>query len=422
MGCAPVFCHPKRLDIIPLEAVESQRAAYAAYFPINAVSLVADLELNLWNQALVSWVLVPLFVLIAVFVPATAPDCSSGFNNLTLLGVLVFTVHHLYAENVSWHAVKGLITPPESTVLASFGVFRRRRSHVMLGLLDALDNYTDICFPFIVRACGPDLTHAWSQAWQQSVTMSAPIFVNTINTLGFWGCAVVCSLSSIIAAGFVGLWSMWFELRYHQKMAANSSIAQRPRGEAFLTWAWAASLGMMPSVTMLCEAISEQKLWAFDPSKESRACMKARQDAVFGRASRASSLEAEVYDHEEHARVDSAARGHYLRLLIAKVFVGNVLALWLQSTFLALTVDADAFEARFKIVVSMALTCLTALSRCLLVTARVGWPAVPISAVILVFVAWSVLKVYYAYQCPQHLWNPMSGCVRLQGVPGFEGA
>lgn len=400
-----------------MEAIESHRATHVGYFPMSAVSLVADLETNLWSQALLSWVLVPLFVLLAASLPATAPTCSAGFNDFTLLGVLVFAVHHLYAEHMCWNAVKGLITPPESTVLASFGVLRRRRSHVVLGLLDALDNYTDICFPFIVRACGPELTYAWSQAWQQSVTLSAPLFVNTVDTLGFWGCALACSLASIFAAGFVGLWSMWTELRYHQRMAANSSLAQRPRGEAFLTWAWAASLGMMPSVTMLCEAISEQKKWAFDPSKEARVCMKARQDAVFGRASRASSLEAELYDHEEHARVDAAARGHYLRLLVAKVFVGNVLALWLQSTFLAMTIDADAAEARIKVVISMVLTCVTALSRCVLVTSRVGWPAVPISAVILLFIAWSVLKVYYAYHCPQHLWNPMSGCVSIPSMP-----
>jgi len=374
-----------------MEARVSRSAA--EYCAVNPVTTVQELEVHLWRQAILAWVVVPCYVFAAAGYAPLAPTCGTGFHDVTLVGLLLFEFYHLYAEGVAWNAVKALLTPPEASVLRSFGVFGRRRSHVVLGLLDFLDNYTDICFPFIARACGEELTDAWAMAWQQSGIAKAHIVESIITTLGFWGCAFVCSITSIFVAGIIGIWAMWSELQHHKRMVQQGFV-QRLGGEAFVTWAWAASLGMLPSVTMLCEAISEQRKWAFDPSKDSHRCTQARKDVAFGKLTREMAELAEINDHDEQAKVDSAARNHYIRLLLAKVFIGNVLALWFQSSFLALTFERDIPEARVKVILSMCLTIVSALVRCVLVTSKIGWPGIPISAAIVFFIVWSNFKVY----------------------------
>lgn len=384
------------------------------YAAVDPAGLIDELEAQLWRQAILTWVLVPAYVVISVLVPFTAPTCAGGFNDMALVGMVLLEAHHLYAESRAWRTVKSLLAPPEACVLRQLGVLRQRCLHVVLGILEALDNYTDWTFPFVARACGEILTTHWEKAWVKEPVVGH-LLAAGLHTVRFWGLALLFAALNLCITGWSGLWVMQRDTLQRKRSIKleDGNVWPRISGEVFIRWARSASIGIMPSVAMLCEAIADQRKWVFDGSKDAVEGTKARWALAMGKMSQDTAESLELQNFQEKAKVDEAAHDHYVRLLLAKVFLGNVMSLCLQGSFLALTWERNGYETKVKVLLSMAFTAVTALVRCVKVTSRIGWPGLAISLVIAALIGWTALQVYHAARCPDHVWDPSTGCVDL---------
>uniref|UniRef100_A0A7S2K917 Uncharacterized protein n=1 Tax=Zooxanthella nutricula TaxID=1333877 RepID=A0A7S2K917_9DINO len=173
---------------------------------------------------------------------------------------------------------------------------------------------------------------------------------------------------------------------------------------------------MMPSVALLCEAMADQRKYAYDDTKDTRRSTQARGEVVFGKLGSAEAKSMQVEDQVEGAKVAGAERLHFT-LLLCKIFVGNVLTLWLQASFLAHGFDLLGVEAQWKITISMTLSGATALVRCCQTAQKLGVQGCVVSSIILFFVVWTGMKVHYAYICPHHVWNLSTwSCVSRVGL------
>lgn len=382
---------------------------------MNAGQQMQIMESNFWNHALITWVVVPVFVVLQVYVPYLEPSCSEGFRDCTIFVVLAIEAHHIFAEQKCWTAAKALVTPPELSVLRHLGVLRHRSRFALLGILECLDLYTDLTFPFIARVCDENITEKWRHAWQQVPYLGKQLDA-FVSVSRFWGLALMCVSLNVLITGLLGLWRMRQQVLLRKHLLHIDDTTDdftRISGEVFFGWARSAETAMMPSVAMLCEEMASQKRWKFDPSKDASAATKGRERYTLGKMDLKELEMSEVQDLEEKERVDAAGKFHFTLLLFIKVFIGNVLSLWLQGSFLALTFDVTENEAKVKIIASMVISAVQATVRCIHASDQLGLFGCLSSGFIMFFVGWSFTKVYFAYSCKDHLWNLTSGCVKL---------
>eukprot|EP00439_Symbiodinium_sp_Y106_P045417 s3472_g5.t1 len=158
-----------------------------------------------------------------------------------------------------------------------------------------------------------------------------------------------------------------------------------------------------------------QKRWVFDTTKLSvtARATQAREDYEFGKVTSRDLQQSELHAVQEEERVQEEEESHIALVLLSKVLVGNVMALWLQGSF-ALTYQ-DSFNdmslATVKLLISMVISAAQAALRCWRASCRLGVGGAWMSVMVMSFVFWSFLKVYYAKVCPYHLWNLTTGCV-----------
>jgi len=334
--------------------------------------------------------------------------CADGYPDWTLLFVLALEAHHIWAESHAWAAAKNLVTPPERTIMQHFGVFRWRRRMVLLGVLAEIDTYTDLTFPLLAKACDSELTAHWERAWIE-VPVLGPTTVSLVHHLRFWGVAAVFVFLNVLLTGFGGLFRMAQEMYSSPQDAVDTDHGVH--GVAFLVWAKAAEVAAMPSVAMLCTEMAAQKRYIFDEDAEG--ATEARQEAALGKLDYQTALEREQIDREAKEQLDAEEQCYFVSVIIVKTFIGNMLQLWLQASFFALTFDSTGAKAKYKVIASMAISALQAMVSSYNAISRLSGFGAVMAGLLWAFLAWVAAKMYYSYRCPDHLWNLTSGCVYM---------
>jgi len=393
------------------------------YEPDDAPGTIATLEQQCLRNAVVTWVVLPVWVVINACVTAWTFVCTAGFHDLTLLALVAIEVHHIYAEVCAWAAVKALLAPREIGVLRQLGVLRMRRRLVVLGVLEMLDLYTDLVFPFLARACMQehgDVTQQWREAWRQ-VPVVGIVVAQVVKWLSFWGCSLFLTVGKVMLIGGVGIGQMFHHMRMRERQVdftASGGRCPRISGEVFVTWADSAQTAMMPSVAHLCEEIALQRQYKLDlqghgGSKDVRKAMEARFNSAFGKTTREMAAQLEIQDIREQEHIREVAAFEYVLMLIMTVFVGNVLQLWLQSSFFSLRFNEMGMKAKCKVLISMALSLSVALAHLKDGVQRGGTCGCMLSLFIFALLLLCCAKVYFVYHCPSHVWNLTTGCVEL---------
>jgi len=363
--------------------------------------------------ALVQWLITPL-----------RPTCEGGYSNWAFLVVAVVIGSSVAAESRAWAAVKSLLTRPERTIMYQLGVLQKHRRLVLLGIIEALDVYTDLMFPFVAYTCD-ELTDKWLQAWE--VVPGVGVFaVKILKQLRFWGVSSI-SIGVVCLAGIAGIFRMKLFSDDYQQNGINGVHAASGRkpekggacrltGEEFFSLARFAETAAMPSVAEICEEMAEQRRWVFDAKESNQGAIgtaKAREDYVLGKGTRLAVELAELQDQEEQERVDSAKQMYFILLLLGKTLIGNALQLWLQASFFELAFEDMETQARYKILAGMAMTALQVCARCSDALGKLGCLGIGFTALNLSIVIWGGAKVYYAYKCPSHVWNLTTSCVNI---------
>lgn len=371
-------------------------------------------------HALLLWVGMPVCLAAQNLIPPLRPTCVSGFSNWSFLLLLLVEAHHIYQERKAWTAVRDLITPPELSVMRQLGILRMRLRHVILGILEDVDLYMDFAFPFVALACDRDdpsnpMTEHWAEAWRQ-VPILGHFLAKIVLRVRFWGVAFFFAGLNVAVCGLLRLASMSRDARSRETETNRNTGEFRLSGSIYFMWARAAETAMMPSVAGLCEEMALQKRWVFDTTKLSvtARATQAREDYEFGKVTSRDLQQSELHAVQEEERVQEEEESHVALVLLSKVLVGNVMALWLQGSFVALTYQ-DSFNdmslATVKLLISMVISAAQAALRCWRASCRLGVGGAWMSVMVMSFVFWSFLKVYYAKVCPYHLWNLTTGCV-----------
>jgi hypothetical protein len=122
-----------------------------------------------------------------------------------------------------------------------------------------------------------------------------------------------------------------------------------------------------------------------------------------------------------------------LLVVLNRVVFENLLQLWIQSSYFSFSFELMNHEARIKAIMSIGLglaVCMSKLIPLLLafLSTEVGRPdafmcrdgpqlfvfawAVLLAWIFcLLVVLWVAAKVYFAFQCPSHIWNVICGCI-----------
>lgn len=393
----------------------SKVQASTIYEPLDLVGIVQRLQSTVFALGIVTWIAVPLYCLSQLMVPLIQPTCSKGFDNLTLIGVALYEAFYIYSEGVAWVSTKQLLAPPEITILKGYGVLRKRRSYVALGIIESLDLYTDVCFPFIAHACHANLSTKFRHTWL-TVPLIGKAVAALVDVIRFWGFCLLFASTNVIISGFFGLYQMQ---KTHQQVQSNMQAKDRQRisGETFFYWAMAAETANLPSVGMLSEEIAAMNKYQMDVKKDTAAAAVARDKFRHGKATAEDAMYAETVHAEEEAKVTAAGRRHYIILMLVKVIVGNAFQLWMQSSFFGLTFEVTGTEARVKIIISMLLSTITILVRMKMVVPKMGAVGLPLAGLSMFLVVWAGAKIFFAYKCEHHVWNLSTfACVDMSEV------
>ena len=132
--------------------------------------------------------------------PSWRASCEKGFSNFSLVLLIVVGLHHLYSENCAYTALTSLLSQPEMVIMRHFGVVRRRKYLVAVGICEAFLLFTDVTFPFVARECDDILTENWKTAWRD-VPMVGDFAVKMLSKLRFWGFALLSSATGILVNG-----------------------------------------------------------------------------------------------------------------------------------------------------------------------------------------------------------------------------
>lgn len=396
------------------------------YAPVDPTRLIPDLELHFLRHALVIWGLLPLFSLLQLVVEPLYPSCETGYSNLAYAGLVLVEIHHIYTEQKSWTMAKQLLTQPEMIVASQLGALRQRRFLVLLSLVSDWDVYNDVTFPMLAHSCGAEVTGRWLHSWRRAQVPPAlrDLVVFLSQHLRFWGLALFLAVLEVAVSGVFGLALLANHAiqgghEFRQPMQTAKMIDQsenRIGGEEFHGLAHGAETANLHSVANLCRMMAAQKEYSFERSaSKDEARLKAMNDRDKGKMESTIVESIEYWDQQEQSRVRKASFRYTIVLLVSKVFLGNVIQLWLQASFLALAFTELGSTARCKICISLVVSSFQALVRCHSVACAGGLVGTVITLVIVMFVVWTGLKVFFAFTCKDHIWNISGGCVSLDG-------
>lgn len=363
-------------------------------------AIISDLQTNFFRAAFAAWVLLPLGIVAWEWAaPSWRASCEKGFSNFSLVLLIMVGLHHLYSESCAYTALTSLLSQPEMVIMRHFGVVRRRKYLVAVGMCEAFLLFTDVTFPFVARECDDILTENWKTAWRD-VPMVGDFAVKMVEKLRFWGFALLCSATGILVNGVLGLLCMPF-------WRSKDSVS----GTDFVAWARAAETSMMPSVALLAEEMANQKRYVVD-YKDNPAARKARSDFIYGRLDADTATMFEDFNQKLADHLHLVESFHFLTLLLLKIFVGRCLQLWIQASFLAMAFHSEGAGAKDKVVVSCIVSALILLHRAAHGVKALGCTGLPVLILIIGFLIWSGAKVAFAFICEEHLWNLTTGCVK----------
>ena len=110
----------------------------------------------------------------------------------------------------------------------------------------------------------------------------------------------------------------------------------------------------------------------------------------------------------------------FLVISVTKVFCENILQLILQTSFFALVFDYLSVWGKLKVLFSISTGLFSATQKtldpkaCLCILSPFSFFCNPVflsHLLALACIAWSICKLYFAFQCDSHLWNFTTGCV-----------
>eukprot|EP00929_Paragymnodinium_shiwhaense_P030354 TRINITY_DN17227_c0_g1_i2.p1 TRINITY_DN17227_c0_g1~~TRINITY_DN17227_c0_g1_i2.p1 ORF type:complete len:421 (+),score=31.18 TRINITY_DN17227_c0_g1_i2:152-1414(+) len=230
----------------------------------------------------------------------------------------------------------------------------------LLSALDHMDSFTDGIFPIQAAACDVHLTDQFARSFAHS---NMPFLAPLIVMLRFWGVAAL--------------------------VLSAATLTQQ---------------------AALCASSAD---WAADT-------------ACFGKVAKLA---------HPHPFLEPLNRN--LPMFFVRVLIENVPQLWLQASFFALTFENNSVVGRFKTVASLGIGVVAALGKVVgnaialapevREEATEGEPkswiqVLAIICVLMVFLlvtaclAWTVAKVWFAFECESHLWNLSSGCVQAASL------
>lgn len=394
------------------------------------VFLLKEVVRSCQSHASLVWCFLPLFAIAQWLVRPLQPTCEQGYSNYSLIAVAFVVAHHVLAESKAWAAAKGLLARPELTVMHHLGVLRRRRQLVFLGILEDLDIYSCLTFPFVAYSCDLMLTEEWLQSWDQ-VPVVGQLAVKVFEKLRFWGCAAVLTglvcLEGVVSIIWLGFRSDTLGEKALEVSQVSYRIQQPPRmsGEAFFHLARLAENAILLSVAELCKEMAEQRKWVFDAKSERGGAVgaaKAREELVFGKTDRETFEKHELQNEDERERVEAAGRAYLVVLLLGRILLGNVAQLWLQASFFELSFKNIGREACVKLIAGMTISAVQVLSRSGSAAWRLGCLGCCFAAINLGVVVWALAKVYFAYKCEDHVWNfTTAHCVKMVEVTTTTG-
>lgn len=391
------------------------------YVPVEAAYAVPKLLDSFRAHALLIWVGLPLYAAAQNFVPVLRPNCVVGYSTIALVGVALVALYHLHQERQAWATCKSLLAPGECVVMGNLGIFRRRKRMVLLGIIEDLDLYTDLMFPWIARACDIDgsLTRAWMTTWQ-AVPVIGPGLARAAQKLGFWGAALI-AMCLMVLMGLKGLIDILrapkMPVRTQELVRSGSNLSERESedtkllsGEDFYMLARFADNAVMPSVASLCEEMGAQKRYVYKPG-DAAARTKFREEVALGKKDQSHLDALEHVNQSALERVESAGKVHFAFTLLGKVLIGNTIQMWLQASFFQLAFASAGKLAMYKLLFGMFLSFVVVCVRCIGVLSKapgIGGASTLLNAFLVV---WAGAKVYYAFKCESHLWGITTGCI-----------
>lgn len=378
-------------------------------------------------RAVMLWAVLPVLAALQALTPSLQPTCAAGFSDVSLaLASALLIVHHGIMESQAWVSARSLATGPELIVLRTYGVLRKRRWLVLVGLLEDLSLYNDLTFPLLAFECRAELSERWAASWAR-LPILGHLAVLALRALRFWGACGLCA-AAVLAAALPGLCRLLAATPsdFVQYTAPTTTPAsdlleeQRLTGESFVALARHAEAAGMPSVAHLCGELALQRRWVFDAKEDlggARGAARARESVVFGKAPSEVLAKHELRDEEMRARVDTAGAAHAFATLVGKLLLGSVVQLWLQVSFFELAYNSLGAEARIKLAARIALSVLHLAARLKATPFRLGAPALALASLACALTGWAVLKVFYGFTCPSHVWEVPQGCVEVAPAP-----
>jgi len=396
-----------------------------SYQPIDAKHNVRQLFNGLQAHAIVLWLVAPLLILAALFIPSLGPSCQEGYTNLNIGIAGMVVLHHIVAEQRVWASTIRLLTRPELTIMRQLGIIQQRRLRLVLGILEDLDLVAILSFPFVAYACDADLTRRWLRSWE-SVPWLAAHHSKVLNRFHFWGCSVF--LSGLMGFGtFIGIIRLMRAAITYDKRpsrssddseSANSSEDTRLNSNEFFHLARFSELAAMPGAAALLEEMGEQRQWdlhARATPEGFRSSARKREQVAVGKFS----IEAlELYEdlnQKVRARMNVPRKVSFAIVSVLKLVIGSILQLWLQLSFFELSFPWLGRAASQKVLAGMAICVLQILARAIL-SIKIGCFGCFLAGGCVIFVAWAVAKVYYSFTCDDHVWGFLTGCVNMPSL------
>mmetsp|Transcript_68481 Transcript_68481/g.222903 ORF Transcript_68481/g.222903 Transcript_68481/m.222903 type:complete len:430 (-) Transcript_68481:222-1511(-) len=401
---------------------KSQAAGGMAGF-LHANSLLECLQ----QQAILLWVVLPIFALFQGLIPSLRPTCSSGVADVSYIFVVFAVGAYTFSEAQAWSSTKALASAPEMMVLRTFGVLRARKWLFLFGMLEIINLYNDLTFPLLSYHCQGELTQKWAASLAQQVGPDH-FGVVLLRRIHVWHLSAFCTVASVLV-GLHGLFKLLnFQFiseghyaqsssQYTPMTMASSDGDCRIPGEDCMQISYVAEYAGVPSVARLSQEIGLQRRYVFDAKESLGGALgsaRIREGVLFGKLNRESIHE--LRDAEQQERVDDALSLNLRSFLVGKVIIGNVLQMWMQVMFLQLAFDKLGGEARGKLVARIALSVTHVIFRTWFKMVKCDCCALALASFAVSVAVWACVKAYFVFTCPSHEWHLLAGCIAAQSV------
>jgi len=381
------------------------------YQSITPQRAIPQLSWCMQRHALIVWLVLPAWAVIQAYIRKIHPTRVNGYSTQAMLMLVAIEMHHFFTEQQAWELAKSLLLVPELTVMRQLGVLKKRSRLVPLGILESIDLYTDLVFPFLALTCEPGITLQWIRSWQD-LPHVGEFISRVVSVLEFWRCAGFFVVL-IIVTNISYLWNLvgQHQERPPTERQLSDPEAARVNAEDFFLMARYANMAMMPSVGKLCEEMAAQRRWIFDASKDGADRAQALEDFKKGWKDGATVLRYEQFNQEAQEREEHASKSYFTLLLLMKVVIGCVAQIYFQGTFFSLSFESTGFQAKIKVLLSMALSTIMACVHCARAAGHLGGLGYVIMLFFLIFAAWTGFRMYHTFYCQSHMWNLTTGCV-----------